>query len=111
MYIVTVFSIIANIAIIAALLTGLFYTFKAPKNKAVFGYVMVGCMIAYILTLSLFIISETVAAHNFIYMWLILCIISPFIIGKFASFKTLKKYTAIQTVCFLTSLAALFTAL
>ena len=103
-------TIISNILAILVTAFGLFHKFENPKTKAVYGYTMAGAIIPYMFMLSTFIGLELVYKHNINYTWLLLCIISPFIIGKLVKFETLKKYTVIQILCFCASLAALLTA-
>ena len=89
------------------LLIGLFYNFKQPKNKAVFGYLITGCMLLYIITLSIAIIYGFIGKHYLYSLILFLCIISHFIIGKLVKYETLKKYTIAQIMFYVVSLAAL----
>lgn len=107
MNIITLISIIFNIVAILVLFAGLFYKFENPKAKAVYGYSIAGSMIAYIVTLSAFIAADVIIGHNFLSALLILCVISPFIIGKLVKYETLKKYTVIQILCFLVSFIVL----
>ena len=63
MHIVLLSAIIINILFVIALLTGLFYNFKQPKNKAIYGYLLAGSMILYIITLSLALIYGFLGKH------------------------------------------------
>jgi hypothetical protein len=107
MYIVLMSAIIVNILSIITLLIGLFYNFKLPKNKAMFGYSIVGCMLLYIITLSLAFIFGLFGKHYLYSIVLFLCIISHFIIGKLVKYETLKKYTTVQIMCYVVSLFTL----
>ena len=89
------------------MLTGLFYNFKNPKNKAVYGYLITGCMILYIITLSLALIYGFFEKHYLYGFILFLCVISPFVIGKLVKYETLKKYTTAQIMCYIVSLITL----
>ncbi len=99
--------IIVNILSIIVLLIGLFHSFEHPKHKANFGYIVAASMIMYILLLGIIAISELIANHNLYSLILFLCAISPFIIGKFVNYNSLKIYTTIQILCFLPSLIIL----
>jgi hypothetical protein len=100
-------AIIVNILAIIVLTIGLLYNFKEPKNKAIFGYWVVGSMILYILFLSIAFVFGVFVKHNLYSIILLLCVVSPFAIGKFVKYETLKKYTAAQIICFVVSLAVL----
>jgi len=102
-------TLIFNLLTILILLFGLFYQFENPKNKAVYGYVMAGGMIPYLILLSLYILLELAYKNSYSSAILILCILSPFVIGKLVTYETLKKYTFIQIICF--SISAVFLAL
>ena len=107
MNIITLITIILNIVAILVLCAGLFHKFENPKNKAVYGYVIAGGMIPYMLALSIYVISDIIVNRNFWSIFLILCVISPFIIGKLVKYETLKKYTIIQIFCFCISLVVI----
>lgn len=107
MYIVLTSAIIVNILSVIMLLTGLFYNFRQPKNRAIFGYIIAGCMITYIVTLSLALIYDFFEKHYLYGLVLFLCIISHFIIGKLVKYETLKKYTSVQIMCYVVSLITL----
>ena len=107
MYIGLISAVIVNILSIIMLLIGLLYTFKSPKSKAVYGYLIAGCMILYIITLSLALIYGFFEKHYLYSFILFLCIISHFILGKLVKYETLKKYTVVQILCFTASLATL----
>ena len=107
MNIITLITIILNIVAILVLCAGLFHKFENPKNKAVYGYVIAGGMIPYMLALSIYVISDIIVNRNFWSIFLILCVISPFIIGKLVKYETLKIYALIQILCFCASLAVL----
>ncbi len=108
---IVILGIIINILAIIALLTGLFYNFQKPKNKAIFGYSVAACMLSYIVILSFIFIYKIITAFNLYSIVLLMCIISPFIIGKLVKYETLKRYTVIQIICFILSLLALFMTL
>ena len=107
MHIVLISAVIVNILSIIMLLVGLFYNFKQPKNRAIYGYSVAGCVIFYIITLSLALIYGSLGKHYLYSFVLFLFIISPFIIGKLVKYETLKKYTIIQIICFVMSLVTL----
>ena len=90
------------------LLIGLFYNFKRPKNKAIYGYLIAGCVLLYIITLSLALIYGFFETHYLYSFVLFLCIISHFIIGKLVKYETLKKYTVVQIMFYVVSLVTLF---
>ena len=107
MYIVLISAIIVNILSIITLLIGLFYNFKQPQNKSVYGYIIAGCMLLYIVTLSFALIYGLLIKHYLYSIVLFLCIISHFIIGKLVKYETLKKYTTTQIMCYVVSLITL----
>ena len=107
MHLIITLAVIANILSIIMLLIGLLYNFKQPKNKAVFGYFIAGSMIIYLAVLSFTAIYLLLANHYIRSLVLILCIISPFVIGRLVKYETLKKYTIIQIMCFTASLIIL----
>lgn len=107
MNIITLITIILNIIAILVLCIGLFVKFENPKNKAVYGYVIAGGMIPYMLALSIFVVADVIINHHFWSVLLFLCVISPFVIGRLVKFETLKIYTIIQILCFCASLVVL----
>ena len=107
MYIVLTLAVIVNILSAIILLIGIFYNFKQPKNKAIYGYLITGCMILYIITLSLALVYIFFEKHYLYSFVLFLCIISHFIIGKLVNYETLKKYTIAQILCYIVSLTTL----
>ena len=107
MYIVLTSAIIVNILTVIMFLIGLFQKFEHPKNKATFGYTVVGSMLIYILLLGVIAIYEFFAKHYLYSLILFLCAILPFIIGKLVNYNSLKKYTIIQILCCLVSLIIL----
>jgi hypothetical protein len=107
MYIVLISAIIVNILSIIMLLIGLFYNFKQPKIKAIYGYLIAGCMLLYIITLGLVSISGFFGKHYLYSLVLFLCIISHFIIGKLVKYETLKIYTTVQIMFYIVSLITL----
>lgn len=100
-------SIIVNILAIIVLLMGLLYNFKQPKIKAIYGYCVAGSMIMYIAILTIAAIYGLIVKHHVYSIILLLCVISPFIIGKLVKYETLRKYTIIQIICFTASLVIL----
>lgn len=104
MHIVLTSAVIVNILSILILLVGLFYNFKQPANKASYGYLIAGCMLLYIVALSLVLLYDFFGKHYLYSFVLFLCIISHFIIGKLVKYETLKKYTIIQIMCYVVSL-------
>lgn len=107
MRIIELLAIIVNILSAIVLLIGLFYNFKQPKNKAIYGYLLAGCMLFYIIILGLALIYGFLEKHYLYSLVLFLCVISPFIIGKFVKYETLKKYTTAQIMCYIVSLITL----
>ncbi len=107
MYIIFLSAVIANILSIIMLPIGLVYNFEQPKTKAVYGYLIAGCMLLYILTLGMTLIYGLFAKHYLFSFILFLCIISHFIIGKLVTYETLKKYTIAQIMCYIVSLSTL----
>ena len=109
MYIVLISAIIVNILSVIMLLIGLLYNFKQPKNKALYGYLLAGSMLLYIITISLALIYGFFKKHYLYSIVLFLCIISHFVIGQLVKHETLKKYTIVQIMCYIVSLFTLFT--
>lgn len=107
MYIVLISAVISNILSITMMPVGLFYDFQQPKNKAIYGYLIAGCIISYIITLGLALLYGLFEKHYLYSLVLFLCIISHFIIGKLVKYETLKKYTILQIMCYVVSLAVL----
>ncbi|MBR1942797.1 hypothetical protein IJ843_03575 [bacterium] len=108
MKIITDIAVFFNIFILIVLLFGLFFKFENPKQKAAYGITMAISMISYLLTLSTVIAFGAILKHNFNMLYLVLCVISPFVIGYFVKYETLKKYTVIQILFFAASLIFLF---
>ena len=108
MYIVLISAFIVNILSIIMLPIGLFYNFKQPKSKAMYGYLIAGCILLYIVTLSIASIYGLFVKHYLYSLVLFLCIISHFIIGKLVKYETLTKYTVAQIMCYVVSLITLF---
>ena len=102
MLILAILTILMNIAAIAVLAAGLFCKFENPKHKAIYGYTIAGSCIPYLILLTILIILE-ILHGNYKYSYLLLCVISPFIIGKLVKYETLKLYTSIQILCFMVS--------
>ena len=107
MYIAVGLAVIANILSIIMLSIGLFYNFKQPKSKALYGYLIAGSIILYIVLSSLFAIYGLFIKQILYSLILFLCVASIFIIGHIVNYKTLKKYTVVQILCFIVSLATL----
>ena len=107
MSIITTATIVLNILAILVLCIGLFFRIENPKSKAVYGYAIAGGMIPYMLALSIYVLADVIINRHFWSILLILCVISPFIIGKLVRYETLKKYTFIQILCFCVSLVVL----
>ena len=107
MYIVLISAIVVNILSVIMLLIGLFYNFKQPKNKAVYGYIIAGSLLFYVIILSIIAIYSLLINKILYSLLLILYIISPFIIGKLVRYTTLKKYTTAQIICCSVSLITL----
>ena len=104
MNIVNGITLTVNIILIVIFLIALFYNFKMPKNKAMFGYVIVSGLILYLILLGFYIILQLLVRHNLSSLYLIICLISPFIVGYFVKYNTLRKYTFIQILFFMSSL-------
>jgi hypothetical protein len=94
-------TILFNLFVISVFIPGLFLKFENPNSKAVYGYTMAFGMLLYIITILLFIITNY--KNSYVYAVLIFCLLSPFIIGKLVSYKTLKIYTIFQIICFFAS--------
>jgi hypothetical protein len=109
MYIVLISAIIVNILSVIMLLIGLLYNFKQPKNKALYGYLLAGSMLLYIITISLALIYGFFEKYYLYSIVLFLCIISHFVLGQLVKHETLKKYTIVQIMCYIVSLFTLFT--
>ncbi len=107
MYLIVKSAIIVNILAVIVLTIGLFYNFKQPKNKAIYGYIVTGSLLFYIVILSITALYGLLINKILYSLLIILCIISPFVIGKFVKHKTLQKYTIIQILCFIVSLVTL----
>ena len=107
MHLVLAFVIIVNLLSIIVLFIGFIHNFNEPKNKAIYGYVMAGSMLLYIIILSIIALYSIFINKFLCALLLILCVVSPFIIGKLVKHETLKKYTAIQIACFIISLVTL----
>ena len=107
MYLVLASAIIVNILSIIVLFIGLVYNFNQPKNKAIYGYSIAGSMLFYIIILSVIALYDLFINKLLYFLILLLCVISPFVIGKLVKHETLKKYTVIQIVCFVVSLVTL----
>lgn len=107
MYIVLLSAVIVNILSVILLPIGLIYNFDQPKYKAVYGYLIAGCMLLYILMLGMALIYGLFVRHYLFSLVLFLCIISHFIIGKLVTYETLKKYTIAQVMCYIVSLITL----
>lgn len=107
MYIILTSAIIVNILTVIVFLIGLFHKFEQPKNKAMFGYTVVGSMLIYIILLGFIAIYELLTKHNLYSLILFLFVILPFIIGRLVNYNSLKKYTTIQILCCLASLIIL----
>ncbi len=105
MRIIIMSALIINLLAIVMLLVGLLYNFKNPKNKAVYGYTLAGSMILYMVTFGLISIYGLLIIRNLWYIIPLLCVLSPFAIGKLVKYETLKKYTVVQIMCFALSLA------
>ena len=107
MNIISIITLITNILAILVLCVGLFFKIENPKGKAIYGYVIAGGMIPYMLALSIYVLADMIINCHYWSILLILCVISPFIIGKLVRYETLKKYTLIQILCFCASLVVL----
>ena len=107
MHIVLILAIIVNILSVILLSIGFFYNFKQPKNKAFFGYLIVGSMFLYVVTLSLASIYCIFENHYLCGFVLFLCVCSNFIIGRLVKYETVKKYTVAQIACYVVSLITL----
>lgn len=104
MTLIGIVTLIFNIIAVAILAFGLFHTFEHPKNKAIYGYTIAGSCIPYMILLTIFVILEMLHG-NYKFSLLLICVISPFVIGKLVKYETLKFYTAIQILCFIASAA------
>lgn len=77
-----------------------------PKFKAQLGLFLCGLMIIYFLCLILTSLFGLIL-HNYLTLILLLFVITPFIIGYYASYKKIAKYTFIQLALLVISLAIL----
>ena len=100
MRILSLITFILNIVAILVLCAGMFVSFKKPKNKANFGYVLVGSVLLYMVSLFVLIIFSLFFNPNMGIVFLCVSFVSPFVIGRLVEHKTLKKYTIIQILCF-----------
>lgn len=103
-------ALILNIIAIAVLSFGLFHQFENPKNKATYGYFLAAGMIPYLIVTALVMLVQIFLKHNLIFILLLICLASPFVIGKLVKYQTLKKYTVIQILCFCISLVLFLTS-
>ncbi len=103
-------TLIFNILVILVFTFGLFYKFKEPKRKAIYGYVMASAMIPYMILLAIITLLGVVFLHSINILYLI-CLVSPFVIGKLVRLETLKKYTVLQILFFCISLIDIFFAM
>lgn len=104
MQILLYITILLNIITILILFSGLLIKFKTPKNKALFGYFMIGVMFMFLIFSIICFVAE-IFIYNFINLnILFLCILSPFVIGHLANQKQITFYTVLQIIFFSFSL-------
>ena len=108
MRIVTYLALIINILTILVFITALFGKFNNPKHQAVFGYVMVGTIITYLIFMGLYLVASLIFAHNLSALWMLLFMAAPFVIGILVKFETLKLFTVLQILTFCASLLFIF---
>ena len=77
------------------------------KTKGDISAVLVFFFILYLGLISIYIFLNTTIIHSLNGLLLIFYIIAPFIIGKYAKYKTLMKYSIIQLLCFVSSFITL----
>ena len=109
MRIILSLSIIINILSILILILGFLTVNKSniiPKYKALLGIFMGITMLFYLIFLSLLALTGFYK-HNLLMSSLIIFVFIPFIIGKFAKYEKLKKYTFLQILSYLISLSIL----
>ena len=99
---------VINLIAIIVLSVGFCYKFKKPKTRAMFGYCLVGSMFLYLISFVLITALEVFYHKNYVKLYFLIFIINPFIIGKLVKYETLKKYTVIQILFYVLSLASLF---
>jgi len=83
-----------------------FYYNPTPKQKAFLATITGVITILYIIALLILVLFG-IKNHNYIVSVFLLFIFSPFIIGHFVRYETLKIYSVIQIICFFASLALL----
>ncbi len=104
MKLVTFLAEFINIITIIVFLTALFCKFENPKRKAIFGYVVVASIIAYLIFMGLYLISTLVLVHDLRVLWMLLFMVSPFVIGVLVRYETLRLFTMLQILSFAGSL-------
>lgn len=102
-------SIVINVLLILCFIICYIYSLKKvinPKFKAKLGLFLCGLMIIYFFCLILTILFGFIF-HNYLTLILLLFVITPFIIGYYASYKKIAKYTFIQISFLVMSLTIL----
>ena len=110
MRLVLYLSILVNIMTFISFMIGFAFTFKEdfnPKHIAKLGVVIGIITIIYLIFLSLVVISGCITG-NYSVLSLLLFIISPFIIGHYVKYETIRQYSIIQLFSFALSLFVLF---
>ena len=102
-------TIAINVLLILFLLICYVYSLKKitnPKLKANLGILLCGTMIIYLFSILL-TCTYSIYTHNYKSLCLLFFVIIPFIIGKYATYKKIKRYTYIQFLFLILSLATL----
>ena len=101
---------IINILLIILLFVCYLYSNKEvvqPKLKAILGLYLCGIMIIYLFMLT-FVGIYGIVVHKYKLLILFIFVFVPFVIGNFATYKTVAKYTFIQLFVALVNLLFLF---
>ena len=103
-------SIVINIILIFIFKMLYMMTFKKevnPKMKAIAGTFAAVFIFLYLAAFTAISVAGIIK-HNYLYISAIIFVIIPFVIGHFAKFSKLKKYTNLQIIAYLLSLLLLF---
>ena len=108
MQIIIYTSVIINLFVILLLMICYLGQNKCePKFKATCGFWFTVFLILYILSILLFVITESLIKLNFTSLFYLVFVIVPFIIGYYSNYKKLMKYTILQEIFFIISLILL----
>ena len=78
-----------------------------PRIKGDISAILVFFFILYLGLICIYIFLNMTIIHSFKGLLLIFYIVAPFVIGKYAKYKTLMKYSVIQLLCFISSFITL----